>query len=220
VSTVARAAEAGLIGCHVCGLVIEAGAAQAVDCPRCATDLRRRKPNSVSRAWALLCAGLVCYVPANVLPVMHTMSLGDTNGGDDSTIMSGVVQFWQNGSQEIAVLIFLASILIPSTKFIVLAILLVTAGRRKQQRAAPVRSVLLLRLYRFLEIIGYWSMLDVLVVGLVTAVVQFGEVSEAEPRIGILYFGMVVILTMLATQSFDPRLLWDQRAAAGPEIGA
>jgi paraquat-inducible protein A len=206
-----RAAEAGLIGCHVCGLVVAVGDAEALDCPRCDSDLRQRKPKSISRAWALLCAGLVCYVPANVLPVMHTMSLGDTNGGDDSTIMSGVIQFWQNGSEEIAVLIFLASILIPSTKFIVLAILLVSAGRRRSGRAVPARSVGLVRLYRLLEIIGYWSMLDVLVVGLVTAVVQFPGVSEAEPRLGIFYFGMVVILTILATQSFDPRLLWDRR---------
>ncbi len=210
-SAVTRAAELGLLACHVCGLVQSADGSRARTCPRCEAELRVRKPRSLSRSWALWCAGLVCYVPANVLPVMHTMSLGDTNGGDDSTIMSGVIQFWQNGSQEIAILIFLASILIPSTKFVVMAALLIQAGRRRSVGRVPMRSVGSLRWYRFLEIIGHWSMLDVLVVGLVTAVVQFRGVSEAEPRIGILYFGMVVIFTMLATQSFDPRLLWDRR---------
>jgi paraquat-inducible protein A len=137
---------------------------------------------------------------------MHTMALGDSNGGYDSTIMSGVIEFWQNGSWAISVIIFIASILIPSTKIVALVVLLVNA-----QRPAGRRSVHLIRLYRMLEVIGYWSMLDVLVVGLVTAVVKFRGLSEAEPRVGILYFGVVVVLTMLATLSFDPRLLWDPR---------
>ena len=140
---------------------------------------------------------------------MHTQALGDTNGGEDSTIMSGVIEFWQNGSWDIATLIFIASIVIPSTKFIILGLLLIVS--RAGGGARLTRDI---RLYRLLEIIGYWSMLDVLVVGLVTAVVQFRGVSEAEPRVGILFFGLVVVLTMLATLSFDPRLLWDRRKRA------
>jgi len=145
-----------------------------------------------------------------VLPVMHTHQLGDSHGGTDNTIMSGLIDFWQNGSQGIAAIIFVASIVIPSTKIIALAALLMNA-----HRPVPSSSAQYVRLYRMLELIGYWSMLDVLVVGLVTAVVKFRGLSEAEPRIGILYFGLVVVLTMLATLSFDPRLLWDRRARQG-----
>jgi paraquat-inducible protein A len=190
-------------------LVCDGAGSGETHCPRCDTLIRPRKTHSVSRTWALLLAGLILYVPANVLPVMHTQSLGDAGGGADNTIMSGVIDFWQNDSWGIALLIFVASILIPTTKFIALGTLLINA-----RRAAPPRSSRLIRLYRMLEFIGYWSMLDVLVVGLVTAVVKFRGVSNAEPRIGILFFGMVVVLTMLATQSFDPRLLWDRRPGA------
>jgi paraquat-inducible protein A len=208
-STIARAAEIGCLSCRVCGLVCEHANAEGTGCPRCGSVLRQRKPASMTRAWALLTAGLIFYVPANLLPVMHTQALGDSNGGEDSTIMSGVIEFWQNGSGDIAALIFVASILIPSTKFVILSTLLLMA-----QFTDGRRSVRVIRLYRMLEVIGYWSMLDVLVVGLVTAVVQFRGVSEAEPRIGILFFGLVVVLTMLATLSFDPRLLWDRPTRA------
>ncbi len=204
---IARAADLSLVGCRICGLVCENIGGLGMRCPRCEAELRPRKENSVARTWALLWAGVIFYVPANVLPVMHTQALGDTHGGVDNTIMSGVIEFWKNGSWGIALVIFIASILIPSTKIVALATLLLNTGR-------PVssRSVHLIRVYRMLGLVGYWSMLDVLVVGLVTAVVRFRGVSDAEPRVGILYFGMVVVLTMLATLSFDPRLLWDHRA--------
>jgi len=205
----ARAAEVGFICCRVCALVCDAGGDMA-QCPRCDAEIRSRKPNSLSRTWAFLIAGLIAYIPANVLPVMHTHSLGDAHGGTDNTIMSGLIEFWHQGSWGIASLIFVASIVIPSTKIVALIALLVNA-----QRALPSRSAQFVRLYRMLELVGYWSMLDVLVVGLVTAVVKFRGLSDAEPRIGILYFGMVVILTMLATLSFDPRLLWDRRPGKG-----
>jgi paraquat-inducible protein A len=203
----ARAAEVGLICCRVCALVCDAGGGLEARCPRCDAEIRSRKPNSISRTWAMLTAAVIFYIPANVLPVMHTQSLGDSHGGTDNTIMSGVIEFWQNGSWGIASIIFIASILIPSTKIIALVALLVHAQRR-----TGARSVQPIRWYRMLELVGYWSMLDVLVVGLVTAIVTFRGLSDAEPRIGILYFGVVVILTMLATLSFDPRLLWDRRA--------
>jgi paraquat-inducible protein A len=118
--------------------------------------------------------------------------------------MSGVIEFWQGGSWDIAVLIFVASVAVPCIKFMVLGTLLVTAQRRSQW-AMRERA----RLYRFIELIGYWSMLDVLVVALVAALVQFRSLSTIEPRLGILFFGFVVVLTMLAAMSFDPRLIWD-----------
>jgi paraquat-inducible protein A len=203
---IARAAELGLVGCRICGLVCENIGGHERRCPRCDAEIRSRKPHSISRTWALLMASVIIYVPANVLPVMHTQAFGDSNGGVDNTIMSGVIEFWQNGSRGISLLIFIASILIPSTKMIALTALLINARPRART------SVHFIRLYRMLELVGYWSMLDVLVVGLVTAVVKFRGVSDAEPRVGILYFGLVVVLTMLATLSFDPRLLWDRRA--------
>lgn len=199
------AADAGLRCCDTCGLVCEISARLPV-CPRCGDGLSTRKPRSLSRSWALMIAGLILYVPANVLPVMYTQSLQSGATGTENTIMSGVLEFWHDGSWDIAVIIFIASILIPSLKFLILAALLLNA-----RRVAPLRPALCMRLYRILESIGYWSMLDVLVVGLVTAVVKFPGLSNAEPRIGILYFGLVVVLTMVATSTFDPRLLWPAR---------
>ena len=99
-------------------------------CPRCGTDLEPRKPHSLSRSWAFLLAGLIFYVPANVLPVMYTQSLQGGTAGDENTIMSGVIEFWQSGSWDIAVVIFIASIVIPSVKFIALGVLLLNARRR------------------------------------------------------------------------------------------
>lgn len=197
-----RAHELGLIGCHSCGQVSpRRGMVDAQACPRCGAPMHHRKPNSVARAWALLIAGLICYIPANLYPVMFTQMLGQRA---DSTIMNGVIEFWHAGAWDIAVIIFIASVAVPCTKFVAMAVLLVTTQRRSTWAQAE-RS----RLYRFVEVIGYWSMLDVVVVALVAALVKFRQLSDIEPRIGILFFGMVVILTMLSAMSFDPRLIWD-----------
>lgn len=198
-----RAYQLGMIGCHGCGLVCEDVRADDRDihCPRCGAALHRRLPNSLARAWALLIASVIFYVPANVLPVMYTSLLAS---GSDSTIMSGVVAFWRMGSYGIALVIFIASVVVPCTKFLVLGLLLVTAQRRSRW-AMRERA----KLYRLVELIGYWSMLDVLVVAVVAALVKFQGLSNIEPRVGILFFGMVVILTMLSAMSFDPRLTWD-----------
>jgi paraquat-inducible protein A len=203
IASAPRADELGLVGCQDCGLVCHARPASDViaACPRCGAALRRRKPNSITRASATLLAGLILYVPANVLPVLRTTSLGQTT---DNTIMGGVIEFWQSGSWGIAMLIFIASIAVPCTKFLALGLLLVAAKRRSPW-AMHERA----RLYRLVELIGYWSMLDVLVVAVVVALVKFRSLSDIEPRIGILFFGMVVILTMLSSMNFDPRLTWD-----------
>jgi len=199
----ATARHLGVVACHDCGLVCEdwLDASPHAGCPRCGAPLHRRRPDSIARAWALLLAAVVFYIPANVLPVMYTRMLGE---GSESTIMSGVLQFWQSGSYGIALVIFIASVAVPCTKFLVLGLLLVTAQRRSTW-AMRERA----RLYRLVEMIGYWSMLDVLVVAIVAALVKFHALSDIEPRIGILFFGIVVILTMLSSMSFDPRLIWD-----------
>jgi paraquat-inducible protein A len=202
-SRLPRASELGLVGCHVCGLVCRDPGERAMACPRCGAALHRRKPASFARAWALLLAAFILYIPANVLPIMRTASLGDI---DDNTILSGVVELWQKGSPDLAVIVFTASIVVPVLKFLVLGTLLVSARRgsalARRQRAA---------LYRLVEFIGYWSMLDVFVVALLTALVRFGVFSLVEPLPGVIYFALVVVLTMLAAMSFDPRLIWDGR---------
>jgi len=184
--------------CHTCGYVCPA---EATVCPRCEAAIHARKPNSIARTWAFLLAGLIFYIPANLLPVMYTTMFGSSS---QNTIMSGVIEFFESGSWDIALLIFIASVAVPCLKFAVLGTLLVTVQRRSRW-AMRERA----RLYRFIELIGYWSMLDVLVVALVAALVQFRELSTIEPRIGILFFGLVVVMTMFAAMSFDPRLIWD-----------
>lgn len=198
-----RARDAGLFGCPLCGLVCEAAPDnyQQVRCPRCRTSLHHRRPDSLVRALAFLIAAVIFYVPANILPVMYTTQLGR---GSDSTIMQGVISFWKVGSYEIALLIFVASVVVPCTKFLVLALLIVTA-RRGSAWARHERA----KLYRVVELIGYWSMLDVLVVAIVAALVKFQSLADVQPRLGILFFCGMVILTMVAAMQFDPRLIWD-----------
>ena len=202
-SALPRAHELGLIGCHVCGLVCRDTRVADAACPRCGSALHRRKTASYARTWALLIAGFLLYIPANVLPIMRTASLGDV---DDNTILSGVVELWNKGSPDLAVIVFTASILVPMTKFFVLATLLVSSHRGSGW-ARPQRA----KLYRLVEFVGYWSMLDVFVVALLTALVQFGVFSLVAPLPGVIFFGLTVVLTMLASMSFDPRLIWDGR---------
>jgi paraquat-inducible protein A len=198
-----RAQHLNLVRCHTCALACEhtTSAGAHPRCPRCGAMLHARRPGSIARAWALLLAAVICYIPANILPVMTTRMAG---GGGDSTIMGGVIQFWRHGAYGIALVIFVASVAVPCTKFLVLALLLATSQRRSR-RAMRERTVL----YRMVEAIGYWSMLDVLVVAIVAALVRFQALGTIEPREGIVFFGIVVILTMLSAMSFDPRLIWD-----------
>jgi paraquat-inducible protein A len=170
-------------------------------CPRCGGVLHHRKPDSVSRTWALLIAAMICYIPANVLPMMHTSSLF---GAQSDTIMSGVVYFWTSGSWHLALIIFFASVMVPLLKMIALVLLLVTVQRRScwQMRERA-------RLYRFIEFIGRWSMLDIYVVAVVVALVQLQALATIKPGPGAIAFGAVVVLTMFATMTFDPRLIWD-----------
>ncbi|CAI1949391.1 MULTISPECIES: paraquat-inducible protein A [Enterobacterales] len=190
------ARQLNVAGCLTCGLVCR----DLSRCPRCRTRLHDRRSDSLVRSWALLLAGIIFYLPANVLPVMHTSLFGK---GGESTIMAGVIDFWRAGSYGIALVIFVASVVIPCMKFLSLILLLV-ASQRRSAWAMPERA----RLYRLVEGIGYWSMLDVVVVAAVSALVQFQTLSTVEPRSGILFFGLVVILTMLSAMAYDPRLIW------------
>ena len=213
-SALPRAIDLGLIGCGVCGLVCRNVAGDprldgddvgdAMACPRCGATLRRRKSASFARTWALLLAAFLLYIPANVLPIMRTASLNDV---DDNTIISGVVELWVNGSPGLAVIVFCASLVVPMLKFTVLATLLTSSQRHSGW--APMQRA---KLYRFVELIGYWSMLDVFVVALLSGLVRFNVLSRVEPLPGVIFFGLTVVLTMFASMSFDPRLIWDGRA--------
>jgi paraquat-inducible protein A len=196
-----RAGQLGLIGCPVCSLVSRAPSFEHAGCPRCGSPLRRRKPASLSRTWALLIAAFIVYIPANILPIMRTASLGDV---DDNTILSGVLELWDKDSQALAIIVFCASIVVPMLKFLALLVLL-TCVHRRSHWAQLQRA----KLYRMIELIGHWSMLDVFVVALLTALVRFNLLSSVEPLPGVIFFGLTVVLTMFASLSFDPRLTWD-----------
>jgi paraquat-inducible protein A len=197
--------ELGLVLCRTCGLAVSR-ASLKVDwrCPRCQSRVEHRTPLSSEMTLAWLIAGIVFYIPANLLPVMHTSGL---LGEADSTILGGILEFWRSGDWDIALLIFTASVAVPFTKFIAIGLLLLTvrknSGWQQHQRTA---------LYRIVEFIGYWSMLDVIVVALTAALMQFQVLGAAEPRAGIAFFCTVVVVTMLSALSFDPRLIWDRRA--------
>ncbi|MET3134132.1 paraquat-inducible protein A [Oxalobacteraceae bacterium GrIS 1.11] len=192
--------------CHACGLVaLRAPGRQ--HCARCGGALHRRHPDSLNRTWALLIAAMILYIPANLLPVMYTHSLFGT---EDDTIMSGVLFFWNSGSKGLAAIIFTASIVVPMLKLGVLTLLTWTAQRRSRWR--PQQRT---KLYRLVEFIGRWSMLDIFVVTLTVALVRFQSLAVITAGPGALAFGSVVVLTMLASMQFDPRLIWDHLAPHG-----
>ncbi len=198
----ATAASLGLFACHACGLLSRAASgAHEACCPRCAAQLHFRKPDSVARTWALLIAAMILYIPANLLPMMKTSSLF---GSQSDTIMSGVVYFWISGSWYLALIIFFASIMVPLLKMLSLVVLLTSVqGRSRWQ---PVQRA---RLYRLVEFVGRWSMLDIYVVAVIVALVQLKALATIEPGPGAIAFGAVVVLTMFAAMAFDPRLIWD-----------
>ncbi len=195
------AAARGLACCHACGKVqpVKLGA-----CMRCQASLHLRKPHSIQRTWALSFAAVMLYLPANLLPMMRTMGFG---GGEEKTILGGVVLFWQHQAYPIAIVIFTASVVIPILKLIAIVMLCLSTRTGRRPEAMT-------RVYRLTELVGRWSMVDVFVVAILVAVVQLGNFMSIEPGPAAIAFAGVVILTMLAAMSFDPRLLWD--AAGGP----
>ncbi len=189
--------------CHTCYLVVgvPGGSLKGLVCPRCRTTLHRRKPNSLARTWALLFAAAICYVPANLYPVMEVTSLGRAQA---DTILSGVVYLALHGTWPLAVILFVASVVVPVLKIVSLGWLAfsVQQGSRWRPRDRT-------RLYRVVESVGRWSMVDVYVVAILVALVHLGSLASVQARVGALYFGAVVVLTMFAAASFDPRLIWD-----------
>lgn len=196
------AAEAGLVSCGTCRLLSQpADPAEPGYCPRCGAALAWRRRNSIQYAWAFLIAAAICYIPANVLPVLNTNTV---TGSEPDTIMSGVIFLYTSGSWPLALVVLVASVMIPLGKLITLAYLLITV-QRGSVRSNRDRT----RLYRMVEIIGRWSMLDVFVDTFTVALVQLQPLMSVEPGAGVVFFMAVVILTVIAVQLFDPRLIWD-----------
>ena len=196
------AAQAGLISCESCRLLVRpVRSEQPGDCPRCGAALAWRRPNSLQRTWAFVIAAAICYVPANVLPVMVTNTLVSS---EPDTIISGVIYLYNTGSWPLALIVLIASVMIPLGKLVALSYLLIAVHRRSVANNRERTH-----LYRIVDLIGRWSMLDVFVDTFVVALVQLQPLMSVEPGPGVPFFMAVVILTMLAAQSFDPRLLWD-----------
>lgn len=194
-----------LVQCERCTYVVNRRAVMQSDghphCPRCAAVLHRRKPDSQARTWALVITALLFYIPANVLPIMHTSAI---NGNQSNTIMGGVLHLWHLGSYDLAIIVFVASVVVPLGKMLSLALLTLLNSIRYQGHP-KART----HLYAVLELIGPWSMLDIFVVALLAAIVQFRGLASIQPGLATVAFAMVVILTMLAAKSYDPRLTWD-----------
>jgi paraquat-inducible protein A len=196
------AAELGLCSCHVCSLVSRRVQTSGPShCSRCGSALYFRKPAGVARSWAFLIAAYILYLPANLMPIMDTGSL---KGYRVDTILSGVVYLWETGSWGISAVVFAASIMIPMLKLISLTLLLISVQRNSSWH--PEQRT---RLYRLVELVGRWSMLDIYVVTLLAALVQLQSLAFVKAGPGAVAFGAVVVLTMLAAIYFDPRLIWD-----------
>jgi paraquat-inducible protein A len=197
----------GLLQCAACQLVMRepaAGDHAELRCPRCGTPVAPQRRAGLGTTSALLVAALALYLPSNMLPIMATRS-GFESRSD--TILSGVFELLRSGSWLLAGIVFAASVVIPLLKLGVLGYLVLSV--RLRWGHDPVFRT---RLYRLIEAVGHWSMLDVFVVGLLAALVQLGPAAEVQAGPGVIAFGAVVWLTLWATRSFDPRLIWDEGA--------
>lgn len=201
-SATVTAAQAGLLSCESCQLLSRpARPAEPGFCPRCGEMLEFRRRASIQTTWALIVAAAVCYIPANALPVLNTTTLGTSEG---DTILGGVAFLYTSGSWPLALIVLIASVMIPLGKLAALVYLLITV-----QRGSATSSHERTRLYRMVEFIGRWSMLDVFVDTFTVALVQLQPLMSVAPGAGVLFFAAVVVLTMLAAEAFDPRLIWD-----------
>jgi paraquat-inducible protein A len=194
--------QEGLQSCPDCGLLsrpfpgVEEGR-----CPRCDEELVFRKKDSLQRTIAYLIAASVCYVPANLLPVMTTIT---SAGKESDTIMQGVVLLWSPTGWPLSLIVLFASIMIPSAKILGLLYLVISV-----KRGSIKNNLQRIRLYRTVDIIGRWSMVDVFVDTFTVALIQLQPLMSVEPGLGLLFFAAVVVFTMMAVESFDPRLIWD-----------
>jgi paraquat-inducible protein A len=191
----------GLLVCLQCRATVRGLRVSYPRCPRCYAHLHQRKPHSLALTAALLVCAAVLYIPANLLPVMYTNTLFDE---ERDTIMSGVLVLLHSGSWPIAVLVFVASIVVPLLKIIALSVVVFSAWRGTAQYR-PHHS----GLFRMVEFIGRWSMLDVYAISLLVALVQIRSLAYVAVGWGALAFGAVVVLTMFAARTFDERLLWE-----------
>jgi paraquat-inducible protein A len=201
---------AGAVGCETCGLV-SARHGHDARCPRCGSALHARRPYSIQRTWALVIAAAILYIPANYYPVLSVVQLG---AGQPSTILGGVEELITARQYPLAALVFFASIAVPVLKLTGLSIMLIAT---QTGRAGWLRDRT--RLYHIVRFIGRWSMIDIFMESLLGALVAFGALITIQPGVGALAFCAVVILTMFAAETFDPRLMWDA-ASARPSTGA
>ena len=206
------AMQLGLQSCEGCGLLSRPAAGEEEGrCPRCDESLEFRKSWSIQRTWAYVLAATICYIPANVLPVLTTSTAA---GADSDTILQGVVLLWSPTGWPLSLIVLIASIMIPSAKILAMVYLLITVQRGSTQNNAQR-----VRLYRMVKFIGRWSMVDVFVDTFTAALVQLQPLMSVEPASGLFFFAAVVVLTMLAVESFDPRLIWDS-ASSGEVLHA
>jgi paraquat-inducible protein A len=202
---------ARILNCHCCGFldIDKPGHAR---CRRCQCPLHHRKTDSINKTWALLLSAAILMIPANVYPVMTVIRFGQ---GEPNTILSGIVHLIEDGMWGLAMIVFVASIVVPILKLIVLSFVLISIQRRSDWR--PRDRTLL---YRVTEVVGAWSMVDIFLVGLLSALVSLDALSTIRPGVGATFFGAVVVITMFAAQSFDPRLIWDNIGGRAPADAA
>ncbi|PJG58797.1 paraquat-inducible protein A [Aeromonas cavernicola] len=198
VTSDASAMACGLVGCHVCGALSDA---HEHLCSRCGSHLHSRKPGGLNRTWALLLTASILYIPANLYPIMDTVFLGDDS---PSTILGGVVLLWAMGSYPIAAVIFFASVVVPLVKIMALFWLCYMVQRNHID--SPLGK---LKLYRMTEFVGRWSMIDVFVVAILAGLIRLDNLMTIYPGPAAVAFAGVVLITMIAAMTFDPRLIWD-----------
>jgi paraquat-inducible protein A len=194
------AAKQDMLSCHCCGQLLHRPSLINSRCPRCSAHIPTRQRPSLQWTWGLLLTAAILYIPANTYPIMETVSMGEAQA---STIAGGVVILWENGSWPVALVIFVASLLVPIVKMLILTWLCLVAGDSRPE-GRPLQH----RLYQVTEFIGRWSMVDVFVVAILVALIRSGAVMSVYPGPAALAFCGVVVLTMLAARTFDPKLIW------------
>ncbi len=189
--------------CHDCGMVVYVAADPHAyaHCPRCDSRVHRRKTDSIHRTWALVITAAMLYVPANVFPVMTVTTLGQSQS---DTILSGAIYLLHHGMWPLAAIVFTASVVVPLLKLVSLMGLLISVQRRSNWRPRDRTQI-----YRIVEIVGRWSMVDIYVVTILVALVHLGNLASIKAELGAVFFGGVVVVTMFAAETFDPRLIWD-----------
>lgn len=201
ISKFVSALEQGYLCCRSCHKVLPQQKQQTAQCPRCKSKVYPRVPNSLAQSWALLISGFILYIPANVLPIMTLNKAGVLR---TDTIMSGIINLVHIGMTPIAIIVFIASVLVPLLKMLALTLILMAVQFNWQRNAA-----LNAKMYRMIEFVGRWSMLDIFVISILLGIVKFNKIASVDIEPAALLFAIVVLLTMLAAMRFDSRLIWD-----------